>query len=208
MEDYEPSIFYRRTANSFSVCAIYVDDIILGARHEEDVKEFERVLESNFKITKGQLDEVLGIKIVETESHIELSQTQYIVDKATMFELRDSKEVSTPIIKGFSGKGSNTFIGDKYLKIIGALGYAAKTTRADIQYAFSYLSRFCQGPTIAHWNCARRALSYLFHTKNLSLQYSKQKMEAQEMILARFTFLHFVRRYPRGRRGPALFNNA
>jgi hypothetical protein len=103
-----------------------------------------------------------------------------------LFELNESKEVSTPIIKGFTGKGSDSFIGDKYLKIMGALGYAAKTTRPDIQYGFSYLSRFCQEPTVAHWNCARRALSYLFHNKNLGLQYSKHKRKPQEMVVEAF----------------------
>jgi hypothetical protein len=56
--DYEPSIFYKNENNSFSICAIYVDDIILGTRHDKDIIEFELTLESNFKITKGPVDEI------------------------------------------------------------------------------------------------------------------------------------------------------
>ena len=62
----------------------------------------------------------------------------------------------TRTVKGFMGQDSVNFIGDKYLRIVGALGYAAKTTRPDIQYAYSYLSRFASKPTMALWKANNR----------------------------------------------------
>jgi hypothetical protein len=48
---------------------IYVDDILLGSNSSKEIEWFEHMLESKFKITKGPVDEILGIKIQETSDH-------------------------------------------------------------------------------------------------------------------------------------------
>ena len=182
--DYEPSIFFKDNLDgSILICGVYVDDILLASNSSKEIEWFEHMLESKFKITKGPVDEILRIKIQETSDHIMLNQEQYIIDKAKLFELDNSKKVTIPMVKGFSGKDSPEFTGDKYLRIIGALGYAAKQTRPDIQYAYSYLSRFSSKSTMAFWNSARRVLSYLFHSKSLGLTYKKESTSPESMVL-------------------------
>lgn len=60
----------------------------------------------------------------------------------------------------------------KFAQIIGSLMYLANTTRPDISYAVSRLSRYSSKPDSNHWHALERVLRYLKGTMNQGLFYS------------------------------------
>ena len=50
---------------------------------------------------------------------------------------------------------------EKYRKAIGSLIYLMVSTRPDISYTVSILSRFMQEPRELHWRCVKRLLRYI-----------------------------------------------
>jgi hypothetical protein len=59
-----------------------------------------------------------------------------------------------------------------YASLVGALIYLSTSTRPDIAFAVSALSRFSSKPTQAHWKAAQRVLVYLRQFPNLGIRYS------------------------------------
>jgi hypothetical protein len=59
----------------------------------------------------------------------------------------------------------------KYQRKIGSLLYAAVSTRPDVAFAASRLSRFLTNPSSQHQDAADRALLYLYNTRHLALRF-------------------------------------
>ena len=55
-----------------------------------------------------------------------------------------------------------------YRQLIGSLIYLI-TTRPDLSYVVSVLSRFMQEPLDNHWNAAKRVVRYIQGTKDFGL---------------------------------------
>lgn len=64
-----------------------------------------------------------------------------------------------------------------YRKLIGALIYLTNTTRPDISFAVSKLSRYCSNPGKIHWIAAKRVLRYLKGTANYGILYEKRNQK-------------------------------
>ena len=61
-----------------------------------------------------------------------------------------------------------------YKELVGALLHLPNTTRPDIDFAASFLSRFMQDPREIHWRSAKHVLRYLKSTKEIGVLYWKQ----------------------------------
>jgi hypothetical protein len=59
-----------------------------------------------------------------------------------------------------------------YKSLVGSLLYLT-TTRLDIMYATSLVSRFMESPKDSHWKMAKRILGYIAGTLNFDLWYTK-----------------------------------
>jgi hypothetical protein len=59
----------------------------------------------------------------------------------------------------------------RYSQIIGSLMYMASTTRPNIAYAVSKLSRFVSYPGSEHWRALERIMCYLVGTMNYGIYY-------------------------------------
>jgi hypothetical protein len=60
----------------------------------------------------------------------------------------------------------------RYSQIIGSLMYLASTTRPDISFAVSKLSRYMSNPGDNHWHALERVLRYLKGTMSFRIHYS------------------------------------
>lgn len=59
----------------------------------------------------------------------------------------------------------------RYRSLIGSLMYLT-TTRPDIMYVMSLISRFMQDPHESHWQAAKRIMRYVSGTQNFRILYS------------------------------------
>jgi hypothetical protein len=60
----------------------------------------------------------------------------------------------------------------RYSQIIGSLMYLASTTRPDISFAVSKLSRFVSNPGDTHWSALERVLRYLKGTMSYGIHFT------------------------------------
>jgi len=91
--------------------------------------------------------------------------------------MSDSKPVTSPIVSGSNGaEVDDTY----YKKIVGSLMYLT-TTRLDIMFSVSLISRYMSKPTELHLQATKRILRYLNGTTNHGIFYKKG--EEKELLV-------------------------
>lgn len=118
---------------------------------------------------------ILGIKISRTLNKIILSQSHYIGKILNKFHKHSQGLFKTPVdVNLHLAKNNGQSMSQlEYSQIIGSLMYIMNCTRPDIAYSVSKLSRFTSNPGEDHWKALTRVLSYLRHTKNYGLHYTR-----------------------------------
>ncbi|GKE33796.1 hypothetical protein Tco_1453118 [Tanacetum coccineum] len=116
---------------------------------------------------------ILGIKIKRENKGIVITQSYYIEKILKKFNHKDCSPVSTPMdpvekLKPNTGKPVDQL---EYSRAIGYLMYAMTSTRLDIAYAVSRLSRFTSNHSRQHWKAITRVFKYLKGTINYGLSY-------------------------------------
>lgn len=198
----DPCIFIKYDCNNnngepVAIIGLFVDDcFVLG--QDEEVEEVKNQLMSKFNMHDlGLLSFALGIKVIQQNNNISISQKAYINKCLEKFNMQDSTPQPTPLpdkpqdrnyhnnfnhknnIKDNSDnqKANNNQLFDDinlYQQLIGCLIYLANATRPDISYAVGYLARAMTAPTTADWINAKRVLRYLKGSSDLSLCYNNQ----------------------------------
>eukprot|EP00253_Pinus_taeda_P007279 PITA_07279 len=117
------------------------------------IADFKQVTKNEFDMTDlGLLSYFLGIEVKQTENDIFISQEKYVVDILERFNMQNKKPTQTPTIMGLMlrkedcGSNVNSTL---YKSMIGTLMYLT-TTRLDIMYGVSLVSRFMETPKEAH----------------------------------------------------------
>ncbi|GJT62680.1 zinc finger, CCHC-type containing protein [Tanacetum coccineum] len=128
------------------------------------VDETKKFLSSRFSMKDmGEADVILGIKIKRENKGIVITQSHYIEKILKKFNREDYSPMSTPMdpvekIKPNTGKPVDHL---EYSRAIGCLMYAMISTRPDIAYVVSKLSRFTSNPSRQHWKAITRVFKYL-----------------------------------------------
>ena len=94
-----------------------------------------------------------------------MSQAKYTWDIPKKFRMLSSKP-TTPLeveLKLYKHGDSNSIDVNLYRQLVGSLIYLT-TTRPDISFAVSMVSRFISNPKEVHWKEAKRILRYLHGT--------------------------------------------
>ena len=170
----DPCVFY----NDKTIVCLYVDDITM-AGSDEDIKNFKEKLKSKFKMEDmGELNDLLGIKIVQQDDKIILNQVGYINKILNKFNMAHCKPVSTPLIPNeniheFRKCNEDENPPQGYRELIGSLLYLANGTRPDIAFAVNQLSQYVTSPTLQHWTALKRILRYIQGTKSINLEFKK-----------------------------------
>jgi hypothetical protein len=122
----------------------------------------------------GEDDVILNIKLIKEDSGITLSQSHYVEKILSRFGFMDSKPSSTPYDPSVTLRNNKKIARDqlRYSQIIGSLMYIASTTRLDISFAVSKLSRYMSNPGDDHWHALKRVLRYLKGTMSFGIHYS------------------------------------
>ena len=169
------SCLYVRRSKEFMVFVlIYVDDIVVVCKTDEEYQHFTNILRSKFKISElGNLKYFLGIHVRFDGEMYFLNQRSYIEKLLARFGLKQCKSSKVPMATGFLQQkeedGEQFQNRELYQSLIGALLYISVNTRPDIAIATSILGRRVSKPTTADWLEAKKILRYLKGTVNHEL---------------------------------------
>ncbi|CAL9006507.1 unnamed protein product, partial [Prunus brigantina] len=106
----------------------------------------------------GLLHFFLGIEVKQNENGIYISQKKYAKELLKRFRLENAKSIATPMEVGVKiGKNDGSTMVNQTLfrSLVGGLLYLT-TTRPDLTYAVSFLSRFMESPKDVHWELGKR----------------------------------------------------
>ncbi|GJZ38678.1 putative ribonuclease H-like domain-containing protein [Tanacetum coccineum] len=135
----DKTLFIKRDRRDIMLVQVYVDDIIFGSTKSSMVKDFEELMQKEFKMSSmGELTFFLGLQVKQSNGGIFLSQDKYVKDILNKFDFRTIKPASTPIEAhkslGKDEEGEDVDV-HTYRSMIGCLMYLT-ASRPDIKLLF------------------------------------------------------------------------
>lgn len=181
----DPCIYFNKDKTIY--LAIYVDDILLFWKNQQERDKIKYCLKKSFKIRDmGRPNSCIGINISYENNSIQIDQSGYIKQILKRFNMQDCKPAIVPSDPG--QKLSNKMCSDDqskdclnipYQEAVGCLLYLAQATRPDISFAVNDVSRFNTNYGKQHWVAVKRIMRYLRGTQNFKLSFKKDKCELQ-----------------------------
>ncbi|KAL0435944.1 UNVERIFIED_CONTAM: Retrovirus-related Pol polyprotein from transposon TNT 1-94 [Sesamum radiatum] len=164
---------------------LYVDDMLIASPSLTLITKLQNSLCKTFEMKDlGNAKKILGMTIERDRKNftISLNQSAYINSVLKRFSMIDSKPSSVPLATHFqlckeqcpktdSEKKKMNKI--PYSNAIGSVMYLMVSTRPDIAYAVSCLSRYMSNPGAPHWEALKWLLRYLKGSMNTGIKFSK-----------------------------------
>ncbi|GAA0165602.1 transmembrane signal receptor [Lithospermum erythrorhizon] len=177
---------YFKNIDSVSVfLLLYVDDLLIVSPCLKSIEHVQKCLCDNFDMKDlGDAKKILGMNIIRDrkKSTLVLNQSAYVQKILSKFSMSDAKSVNVPLASHFvlskdQSLKTETEINDMknvpYSNTIGSVMYLMVSTRPDIAYAVSCLSRYMSNPGMPHWNALKWLLRYLKSTVDVGLSFSR-----------------------------------
>ncbi|GKA01505.1 retrovirus-related pol polyprotein from transposon TNT 1-94, partial [Tanacetum coccineum] len=140
-------VYVKDTSAGYVILCLYVDDMLIVGSNDKIIRSTKDMLKSKFDMKDmGLADVILGIKIIRTQNGLVLSQAHYVDKILNTHNAGDSGQARTPI---------------------------DTSTRPDLAYAVSRLSRYTSNPSVAHWKAMTRVLHYLRYSRDYGLHYDR-----------------------------------
>lgn len=156
---------------------VYVDDILMLAKRNAVLKKVARLIAAKLEVRiEERVSKFLGM-IIEKDpirKTVKIHSSTLIQQMLERFGMKDSRPVKTPLSEGTAlsvsmgpcNEGEKSLMErTPYRQLVGCILHLANTTRPDIAFAASYLSRFMSEPGPAHWKAAKHVLNYLEYDK-------------------------------------------
>jgi len=124
----------------------------------------------------GKMKFFLGIEVSQQSDGIFICQKKYALEILKQFGMIESCEVNSPIVQGskLSKDAGGVAVDESFYKqIVGSLMYLT-STRPDLVYSVSLISRYMARPTELHLQAAKRILRYLKGTFDYGIMYKKR----------------------------------
>lgn len=168
----DPCLFTRNQNGKKLFIAIYVDDGLMAGSDIHEINAFMNDLKNSFKITSGELNNFLGMQIVQnSDSSIFISQSGYTEKMLKRFNMNNSNKVATPCDRTECNDSKPIESQVPYREAIGCLMYLTAGTRPDIAYAVSKAARSMESPTQNDWTMVKRIFKYLRGTSTYGILY-------------------------------------
>lgn len=168
-------VFIGAIENSIVYLALYVDDGLLISENVSAINSVLMYLRENFQITTDVANEYIGLEIERDRAKrtLKISQSKYIEKLVDRFGMSDANTSSVPAEPGLYLCKSETSLKPDvpYREAIGALLFAARVCRPDIEYAVNYLSQFLESYNHEHWQAVKRIIRYLSGTRDFGIVY-------------------------------------
>jgi len=174
-------LFFKRNEGRLIIILLYVDDLIIAADSRQDISDTVVELKKRFKIKElGNLSFYLGVKLERDKNSLKLSQEAYrlkVLEKFKSYRYGKGK-AAIGKLSNFTKEDDNSKTDYPFQQILGSLMYLSTSTRPDITFAISFLSRHMKNPCKNDEKMLSGVLTYLERTGNLELSY--EKMEGLE----------------------------
>jgi hypothetical protein len=174
---HDACFFCKRLSEAeFALLCLYVDDLALSATSETLLTDTRAKLEGRFKMSSvGPLNRFLGMSLCWSAGGLHLSQPTHIASLVEDCGLTQAKSQSTPIAELPAPRGADEEGADEGVirHIIGSLLFIATTSRPDIAFATSVLSRHQSNPPARLLSTAKRTVRYLSGTTGLGLTFKR-----------------------------------
>ncbi|XP_057844975.2 secreted RxLR effector protein 161-like [Cryptomeria japonica] len=138
------------------------------------MEKFQAEMKQKFMSNLRLMHYFLGVEVQQTSVGIFIFQTKYVVDLLKKFGMEACKALATRIALGeklTKEDASPKVDATRYRSLVGSLMYLT-TSRPDIMYVVSLISRFMQDPHESHWRAAKRIMRYVSGTQHFGIQYS------------------------------------
>lgn len=173
----EETLFIKTNKHgNILIVSVYVDDLIYTGDDLSMMIEFKQSMQREFDMTDlGKMRYFLGIGVLQTPHGIHISQGKYVFEVLKRFNMENCNAVYNPMVPGSKlemDDGGERVDETFYKQIIGSLMYIT-TTRPDLQFAVSLLSRYMAKPTQLHLQAAKRVLRYLRGTMDFGVWYKR-----------------------------------
>jgi hypothetical protein len=160
---------------------VYVDDMVFFHNDSKLMNEVYDKLTAKYRFSsRGPLEWYVGMRIKRSiNGDITLSQAEYIDTLVERFGLSNTncQGIDTPWLVGPNGKLSKEMSPKTkkeqdraktrpYAEAVGALQWLVSTTRPDIAYAVSAVSRYVTQHGEEHWQAVLRIIKYLKNTRD------------------------------------------
>jgi hypothetical protein len=171
----EPTLYTKTDQHGkILIVCLYVDDMIYTGNLE--LTNFKHAIKYEFEmIDLGIMKYFLGIKVDQSTNGIFVCQKKYATDIIKRLCMEECNPAETPIPLGtkLSKKYEGPIVDPTLYKIlVGSLLYLT-TTRPNIMYAASLVSRYMESPKDSHWKMVKQILRYVAGTLNFGLWYTQ-----------------------------------
>jgi hypothetical protein len=171
----DPCLFVRKRDNGKLMIALYVDDGIIAATHQEDIDAFLSAMSSQFDITRCLFKCFLGIQVkMQPDGSIFIFQKGYLKKVLERFNMDQAKPCNTPMERDVSEDDRELDSCVPYQAAVGSLQYLSNGTRPDITFAVNSVSKYLKCPKVKHWNMVKRIFRYLAGTMEYGILYSSE----------------------------------
>ncbi|GJU90938.1 retrovirus-related pol polyprotein from transposon TNT 1-94 [Tanacetum coccineum] len=191
----------KDTSSGYVILCLYVDDMLIVGSNDKMITSTKDMLKSKFDMKDmGLADVILGIKIIQTQNELVLSQAHY-VDKILNTHHAGDSGLARTLIDTSLHLSKNRGVGVaqlEYSRIIGMLMYLMTSTRPDLAYAISRLIRHpavIEGYSDANWisdiKDSRSTSGYVFTLGGAAISWksSKQTVIAKSTMESEFITL-------------------
>jgi ribosomal protein L12E/L44/L45/RPP1/RPP2 len=162
------------------IISVFVDDIIsaYAKKDQDEWYGYKASFTSHYKMKDiGECEWILGMRVRRDRKKriLILDQEQYINKVLKQFGMDNCKPAITPedtskLVVNQPEEQQHINI-KTYQSLVGALMYAAISTRPDITHAVNMISRHLSNPASSHLVAGKRILRYLKGTTSLGLTY-------------------------------------
>jgi hypothetical protein len=174
----ESTLYIKGDQVNFLVISLYVDDLLVTGSSVELIQQFKDDMKQVFEMSDlGEMSYFLGMEVEQKNGDIFICQRKYAKEMLKKFNMENCKSMSTPMCpKEKLCKDNEAEQVDEtlYRSLIGCLMYLT-TTRPDVMYAVSVLSRFMNCAKESHFKAAKRVLRYIKGTINYGIKFCRSQ---------------------------------
>ncbi|KAL0409122.1 UNVERIFIED_CONTAM: Retrovirus-related Pol polyprotein from transposon TNT 1-94 [Sesamum radiatum] len=190
---FDPCLYFKYYSDIPVFLVLYVDDMLIASSSISLIVELQNNLSKNFEMKDlGDAKKILGMSIDRNRktSTIFLNQMSYVKNVCEKFSMSKAKPTSVPLAAHFqlcknqspkSETEKERMKNIPYSNAIGSVMYLMVSTRPDIAYAVSCLSRFMSNAGLPHWEALKWLLRYLNGSMNIGIKFSKLS-DAVELV--------------------------